>query len=158
MVVTWKRRPKKFPTNEPPELLIPSLQNPDFIKVGFHIGRFITASVDTEKEHAITEALKFNLEFVSEQIKVCISSSFHVIMLLLILTLFFFQQLIEHSQSKDQYIRVALNRLTETQILDDELKEERALNQTLLARNQEVETQLSVESRDKAGKHILCTI
>jgi hypothetical protein len=114
--------------------------------------------VDTEKEHAITEALKFNLEFVSEQIKVCISSSFHVIMLLLILTLFFFQQLKEHSQSKDQYIRVALNRLTETQILDDELKEERALNQTLLARNQEVETQLSVESRDKAGKHILCTI
>jgi hypothetical protein len=150
--------PQKIPHQRAPRVADTLTTNPDFIKVGFHIGRFITASVDTEKEHAITEALKFNLEFVSEQIKVCISSSFHVIMLLLILTLFFFQQLIEHSQSKDQYIRVALNRLTETQILDDELKEERALNQTLLARNQEVETQLSVESRDKAGKHILCTI
>jgi hypothetical protein len=77
--------------------------------------------------------------------------------LLLILTPFFFQQLIEHSQSKDQYIRVALKRLTEKQILDDELKEERALNQTLLARNQELKTQLAMESKDKADKHILCT-
>jgi hypothetical protein len=77
--------------------------------------------------------------------------------LLLILTPLFFQQLIEHSQSKDQYISVALKRLTEKQILDDELKEERDLNQTLLARNQELMTQLAMESKDKADKHILCT-
>jgi hypothetical protein len=76
---------------------------------------------------------------------------------LLILTPLFFQQLIEHSQSKDQYISVALKRLTEKQILDDELKEERDLNQTLLARNQELMTQLAMESKDKADKHILCT-
>jgi hypothetical protein len=63
-----------------------------------------------------------------------------------ILTPLFFQQLIEYSQSKDQYIRVALKRLTETQILDDELKEEKALNKALLARNQELETQLAAES------------
>jgi hypothetical protein len=39
--------------------------NPDFIKAGFHIGNFITAGVDKEKEHAVTEALKCNMEFAS---------------------------------------------------------------------------------------------
>jgi hypothetical protein len=42
--------------------------------VGFHVGSYITAVVDTEKEQAVTEALKCNLEFASEQINV--SSSF----------------------------------------------------------------------------------
>jgi hypothetical protein len=52
--------------------------NPAFIKVRFHIGRFITARVDTKKEHAITEALKCNLEFTSEQMKVSTSLLFHI--------------------------------------------------------------------------------
>jgi hypothetical protein len=59
------------------------------------------------------------------------------------------QQLIEHSRSKDQYIRVALKRLTKAQILEDELIEEKALNKTLLAGNQELETQLAAERREK---------
>jgi hypothetical protein len=41
--------------------------------------------------------------------------------------------MIEQSQSKDQYIRVALKRLTETQILKHELSEVSALNKVLLA-------------------------
>jgi hypothetical protein len=38
----------------------------DFIKVGFHIGRFITTTVNTEEERAITEALERNLEPTSQ--------------------------------------------------------------------------------------------
>jgi hypothetical protein len=41
--------------------------DPDFIKAGLHIGSFITVAVDTEKEQAITKALKCYLEFASEQ-------------------------------------------------------------------------------------------
>jgi hypothetical protein len=36
-------------------------KDPDFIKVRFHIGRFITAAVNTKEECAVTEALKNNL-------------------------------------------------------------------------------------------------
>jgi hypothetical protein len=90
--------------------------------------------VDTEKEHVVTEALKCNLEFPSEQIKVSSSFSLYIIVPLPLLTPLFLQQLIEHSRLKDQYIRVALKRLTETQILDDELTEEKNLNKMLLAR------------------------
>jgi hypothetical protein len=136
--------PQEIPHQRAPRVADTLTGNPNFIKAGFHIGRFITIGVDAEKEHALTDALKCNLEFTSEQIKVSIS--FHITVLLSILTPLFFQQLIEYSQSKDQYIRVALKRLTETQILDDELKEEKALNKALLARNQELETQLAAES------------
>jgi hypothetical protein len=45
-----------------------------------------------------------------------------------------------------------LKRLTETQILEDELKEVGELNKVILARNLELETQLAEESREKAGK------
>jgi hypothetical protein len=38
----------------------------DFIKAGFHIGRFITMVVNTEEERAITEVLKSNLESASQ--------------------------------------------------------------------------------------------
>jgi hypothetical protein len=72
-------------------------ENPDFIKVRFHIRRFITTRVGTEKEHAVTEALKCNLEFAKEQIKVSVSFQFLIIVLLSILTPRFFQQLFEHS-------------------------------------------------------------
>jgi hypothetical protein len=147
--------PQEIPHQQAPRVADTLTGNPNFIKAGFHIGRFITIGVDAEKEHALTDALKCNLEFTSEQIKVSIS--FHITVLLSILTPLFFQQLIEYSQSKDQYIRVALKRLTETQILDDELKEEKALNKALLARNQELETQLAAESREKTGKHTLST-
>jgi hypothetical protein len=61
----------------------------------------------------------------------------------------------EHSQSKDQYIRVVVKRLTKIEILHDELIEVTAQNKVLLAWNQELETQLDMESREKAGKYIL---
>jgi hypothetical protein len=53
------------------------------------------------------------------------------------------QKLIEHSRSKDQFLRVTLKRLTETQLFKDELKEVSKMNKVLLAHNQELETQLA---------------
>jgi hypothetical protein len=56
------------------------------------------------------------------------------------------KKIIEHSHSKDKFLRVSLKRLTETQILEDELKEVSELNKIILAWNQELETQLAEES------------
>jgi hypothetical protein len=72
-----------------------------------------------------------------------------------ILTSLLFQNIIKHSLSKDHYIWVALKRLTKAHILEDELTEVSALNKVLLARNQELETQLADESQEKSGKYLL---
>jgi hypothetical protein len=76
-------------------------KDPDFIKAGFHVGGFITTAVDTEKEQAVTKALKCNLEFALEQIKVCASFLIHSPAFLSTLISFFLHQLIEHSRSKE---------------------------------------------------------
>jgi hypothetical protein len=46
--------------------------------------------------------------------------------------------LVEQHEAKDQFLRVAVKRLTETQLFEDELKEVSQLNTALLARNQEL--------------------
>jgi hypothetical protein len=43
------------------------------------------------------------------------------------------QALVKHSQDKDQFLKVAIKRMMETQILEDELKEVSKLNSILLA-------------------------
>jgi hypothetical protein len=43
------------------------------------------------------------------------------------------QALVKHSQDKDQFLSVVVKRMTETQILEDELKEVSELNLFLLA-------------------------
>jgi hypothetical protein len=45
------------------------------------------------------------------------------------------QALVKHSQDKDQFLKVAIKRMMETQILEDELKEVSKLNSILLAEN-----------------------
>jgi hypothetical protein len=42
------------------------------------------------------------------------------------------QALVKHSQDKEQFLKVAIKRMTETQILEDELKEVGELNLVLL--------------------------
>jgi hypothetical protein len=44
--------------------------NLDFIQAGFHIGRYITASVNTEAERENIKALYSSLETTSAQINV----------------------------------------------------------------------------------------
>jgi hypothetical protein len=60
---------------------------------------------------------------------------------------------VEHSRPKDQFLRVTIKRLTETQTFEDELKEVSALNEILLDCNHEVETRLAEESHAKNGMH-----
>jgi hypothetical protein len=62
--------PHEVPLQWAPRVADTLAKDPNFIKVEFHIGRFITAAVDNEKERAITEALKGNLESASQQINI----------------------------------------------------------------------------------------
>jgi hypothetical protein len=49
--------------------------NPEFTKAGFHIGRFVTATIDTKVDRANIKALYSNLEFALTCIIVSISNS-----------------------------------------------------------------------------------
>jgi hypothetical protein len=57
------------------------------------------------------------------------------------------QAMVKHSQDKDQFLKVAIKQMAET-----ELKEVSELNSILLAQNQELEAQLAEESQVKDGK------
>jgi hypothetical protein len=59
--------------------------------------------------------------------------------------------LVKHSRDKDQFLKVAIKQMTETQILEDELKEVGELNSVLLAEKQELEAKLVEERRAKDG-------
>jgi hypothetical protein len=72
---------------------------------------------------------------------------------MLITNSFFSQKLVKHSCSKDQFLRVTIKRLTETQLFKDEMKEMSELNSVLLAHNRELEAQLVYGSREKSGTY-----
>jgi uncharacterized small protein (DUF1192 family) len=63
------------------------------------------------------------------------------------------QALVKHYQDKDQFLKVAVKRMTETEILEDELKEVSELNSVLLAQKQKLEAKLAKESHAKDGNH-----
>jgi uncharacterized small protein (DUF1192 family) len=50
-------------------------------------------------------------------------------------------------------LKVAIKRLTETQIFEDELKEVSELNSIIFAQKQELEAKLTEERQAKNGKH-----
>jgi hypothetical protein len=49
--------------------------NPNFIQAGFHIGRYVTASVNTEAEREQIKALYSNMKTTSELVDVSIYAS-----------------------------------------------------------------------------------
>jgi hypothetical protein len=63
------------------------------------------------------------------------------------------QALVKHSQDKDQFLKVAIKRMMETQIFEDELKEVRELNSLLLTEKQELEDKLANKSQAKDGEY-----
>jgi hypothetical protein len=69
------------------------------------------------------------------------------------LTFFLMQALVKHSQDKDQFLKVAIKRMTEAHVLDDELKEVCKHNSVLLVQIQELEAKLVEESQTKDGNH-----
>jgi hypothetical protein len=52
-------------------------------------------------------------------------------------------------------LKVAIKQMTETQILEDELKEVGELNLVLLAQKKELEAKLDEESQAKDGNHFI---
>jgi hypothetical protein len=58
---------------------------------------------------------------------------------------------VKHSRDKVQFLKVAIKRMTETQILEDELKEAGELNLVHLNEKQELEAKLAEESQGKDG-------
>jgi hypothetical protein len=61
------------------------------------------------------------------------------------------QALVEHSWAKDQFLKVAVKRMTETQLFKDQLKEVSQLNSVLLTQKLELEAKLAEESQGKNG-------
>jgi hypothetical protein len=61
--------------------------------------------------------------------------------------------LVKLSQAKHQFLKVAIKQMTETQVLEDELKEVGELNSILLAQKQELEAELDKESHANIGKY-----
>jgi hypothetical protein len=60
--------------------------------------------------------------------------------------------MVKHSQDKDQFLKVAIKQMAETQSFEGELKGVSELNSIILARNQELKDQLAKESQMKDGK------
>jgi hypothetical protein len=54
--------------------------------------------------------------------------------------------MVKHSQDMDQFLKVVIKRMAETQSFEDELKGVSELNSVLLAQNQELKDQLAKES------------
>jgi hypothetical protein len=68
------------------------------------------------------------------------------------------QALIQHSKNKDQFLKVAIKRMGETQLFEDELKEVNESNLILLADKQKLEAQLAEEIRAKDGNALLVSL
>jgi hypothetical protein len=69
------------------------------------------------------------------------------------MSFFLMQALVKHSQDKDNFLKVAIKRLTETRVLEDELKEVSKLNSVLISQREELEAKLVEESHAKDGNH-----
>jgi hypothetical protein len=56
------------------------------------------------------------------------------------------QALVQHSKNKDQFLKVAIKCMAETQLIEDELKEANELNSTILADKLEFNAKLAEET------------
>jgi hypothetical protein len=63
------------------------------------------------------------------------------------------QALVKHSQDKDQFMKIAIEWMMKTHVLEDELNEVSKLNSVLLAQKQELQAKLAKQSQAKDGNH-----
>jgi hypothetical protein len=63
------------------------------------------------------------------------------------------QWLVNHSEARDQFLRVAVKRMMETQLFEDELKKVSQLNIVLLVKKLKHEAKLAEVTQAKDGKH-----
>jgi hypothetical protein len=65
------------------------------------------------------------------------------------------QAVVKHSEEKDQFLRLSLKRMQETQMYENELQEAKKYNSVLFAWLQELEAKCVEENRLKEGKFLL---
>jgi hypothetical protein len=117
------------------------------MQAGFHIGRFITVAIYTRADRENVKALYSSLKSTSAQIDVCALKT---------LTKpsqhgsdSFMQVLLKHSHDKDQFLKVAVKRMTETQILEDDLNEVNKLNSVLHLKSRSLKLNWPKRAREK---------
>jgi hypothetical protein len=126
--------------------------NPHFIQAEYHIGRYVTASINTEAEREQIRALYSSMKTTSKLIDVSIYASLYIFILKLDSSLI--QAMVKPSQDKDQFLKVSIKRMQETQMYEDEHKEVNKYNSILYARLQELEAKCIEESQLKEGKFL----
>jgi hypothetical protein len=92
-------------------------------QAGFHVSCFAATTVDTEAHQDNIKALYSSLKTTLDQIDV-IALTIHLIASPCHgFDSFLMQALAKHSRDEDQFLKVAIKRMTETQIREDELEE-----------------------------------
>jgi hypothetical protein len=127
--------------------------NPEFIQVELYNGWFIMEAVDTEADWANTKVHYSTLESASTHLNINLLLTLSLYSHGTVLTFLLIQMLVKHFESKNQFLRVVVKRITETQLFEDELKEVSQLNLVLLAQKLELEAKLDEENQAKNGKH-----
>jgi hypothetical protein len=110
-------------------------------------------AVDTEADRANTKVHYSALESASTHLNINLLLTLSLYCHGTVLTFLLIQMLVKHFESKNQFSRVSVKRITETQLFEDELKEVSQLNLVLLAQKLELEAKLDEENQAKNGKH-----
>jgi hypothetical protein len=110
--------------------------NLDFIQAGFHICQYVLTSVNTQAKQEQIRALYSSMETTFEIINV----SFYALSYLLTLrpNLSLIQAVVKHSRDKDQFLRVSLKRMQETQMYETKLKQANEYISALFAQLEEL--------------------
>jgi hypothetical protein len=124
--------------------------NPDFIQAGFHIGRYMSTSVNTQAEQEKIKVLYSSMQTTSKVIDVSFHDSSYLLTLRPNSSLK--HAVVKHSRDKDQLLRVSLKRMQETQMYENELKEANEYISALTARLEELEAKCTDETQLKEGK------
>jgi hypothetical protein len=119
-------------------------ENPDFIQARFHIGRYVSASVNTQAKQEQIKALYSSMKTTSELIDVSFYAPSYLLTLRLNSSLI--HAVVKHSRDKDQFLRVSLKRMQETQIYENDLKEANEYISALFALLEELEAKCTKEN------------
>jgi hypothetical protein len=104
--------------------------NLEFIQAGYHIGRYVIASVNIEAKQEWIKALYSSMKTTTELIDI----SMQILSYLFNLKFdSLVQAIVKHYQDKDKFLKVSIKRMQENQPFEDELKEATKLNSILIS-------------------------
>jgi hypothetical protein len=106
--------------------------------------------VNTQAEQEQIKALFSSMKTTSELIDVSLYAPSYLLTLELGSSLI--QEVVKHSRDKDQFLRVSLKRMQETQMYETELKEVNEYLSALFTRLEELEAKCDEEAQLKEGK------